>query len=62
VLSGTGRLTIRNAYIRGFHVKGGDGTYGGGGGLGAGGAIYADGSLGSGITELTIENCTFDGN
>ena len=58
----TGKLTIRNAYIKGFHVKGGDGTYGGGGGLGAGGAIYVDGSLGSGTTELILENCTFDGN
>jgi hypothetical protein len=59
VLSGTGKLTIRNAYIKGFEVKGGDGTSGGGGGLGAGGEIYLDGSMGSGITALTIENCTF---
>jgi uncharacterized repeat protein (TIGR01451 family) len=62
VVSGTGKLTIRNAYIKGFHVKGGDGASGGGGGLGAGGAIYVDGSMGGGITELTIENSTLDGN
>lgn len=63
VLSGTGKLTIRNAYIKGFHVKGGDGMSGGGGGLGAGGAIYLDGRLGgSAVTGLTIENCAFDGN
>ena len=29
-------LTIRNAHIKGFTVKGGDGGSGGGGGLGAG--------------------------
>ena len=60
--SGTGGLTIRNAYIKGFHVKGGDaafiyeGGYGGGGGLGGGGAIYVQSG------DLTIENSTFDGN
>jgi hypothetical protein len=55
-VSGTGSLTLRNLYIKGFHVKGGDGADGGGGGLGAGGAVYLqDGTL-------TIENCTFDGN
>ena len=55
--SGTGSLTLRNAYIKGFHVKGGNGgDGGGGGGLGAGGAIYVnDGGL-------TVENSTFDGN
>lgn len=54
--SGTGNLTLRNVYIKGFHVKGGDGgTMGGGGGLGAGGAIYV-------ATTLTVENSTFDSN
>ncbi len=58
VVPGTqGKLTIRNLYIKDFHVKGGDGGHwGGGGGLGAGGAIYvSDGSL-------TVENSTFVGN
>jgi hypothetical protein len=54
--SGTGDLTLRNVYIKNFHVKGGDGANGGGGGLGAGGAIYNEGSL------LTIENSTFESN
>jgi hypothetical protein len=54
--SGTGNLTLRNAYIKGFHAKGGDGKNGGGGGLGAGGAIYLQNST------LTVENSTFDGN
>src|SRR5207302_8667576 len=31
-VSGTGGLTLRNVYIKGFHVKGGDGGGGGGGG------------------------------
>jgi hypothetical protein len=31
---GTGSLTIRNAYIKGFATRGGDGRLGGGGGLG----------------------------
>ncbi len=55
--SGTGSLTLRNVYIKGFHVKGGNGgSGGGGGGLGAGGAIYVnDGAL-------TVEDSTFDGN
>lgn len=51
--SGTGNLTIRNAYIKGFHVKGGDG---GGGGLGAGGAIFVQNAT------LVIETSTFDSN
>jgi hypothetical protein len=56
IVSGTGNLTIRNAHIKGFNVKGGDGTDGGGGGMGAGGAIYVkDGAL-------IIENSTFEGN
>jgi hypothetical protein len=51
-----GNLTIRNAYIKGFTVKGGDGADGGGGGMGAGGAIY--------IKEagLVVDKCTFEGN
>ena len=53
--SGTGDLTLRNVYIKGFHVRGGDGATGGGGGLGAGGAIYNEGSL-------TVENSTFENN
>jgi hypothetical protein len=49
-------LTIRNAYIKGFTVKGGDGAEGGGGGLGAGGAIYVREAI------LTVDGCTFEGN
>jgi len=56
IVSGTGRLTIRNAHIEGFGVKGGDGATGGGGGLGAGGAIYVKGGT------LVVEACTFEGN
>jgi hypothetical protein len=53
---GTGELTLTNVYIKGFHVKGGDGGIGGGGGgLGAGGAIYNEGNL-------TVENCSFENN
>jgi hypothetical protein len=52
----TGNLTLRNVYIKGFHVKGGDGGWdGGGGGLGAGGAIWNEG-------HLTVENSTFENN
>jgi uncharacterized repeat protein (TIGR02543 family) len=54
--SGTGNVTIRNAYIKSFVAKGGDGANGGGGGLGAGGAIYVKDA------SLTIENSTFAGN
>jgi uncharacterized repeat protein (TIGR01451 family) len=54
--SGTGNLTLQDLHIKGFSVKGGNGTDGGGGGLGAGGAIY----LYNGV--LTIQNSTFDGN
>jgi hypothetical protein len=54
--SGTGNLTLRNVYIKGFHVQGGDGTEGGGGGMGAGGAIYLQ------YGTLTVESSTFDGN
>jgi hypothetical protein len=53
--STTGNLTLKNVYIKDFHIKGGDGANGGGGGLGAGGAIYNEGSL-------TIENSTFEHN
>src|SRR5438105_10326595 len=52
-VSGTGGLTLRNVYIKGFHVKGGDGGGGGGGGgMGAGGGIY--GKNGS----IIVENST----
>jgi hypothetical protein len=58
--SGTGDVVLRNVYIKGFHIKGGDGGMGGGvgggGGLGAGGAIYVQGS------HLTVENSTFENN
>jgi hypothetical protein len=54
--SGTGALTLRNVYVKGFHIKGGNGgNGGGGGGLGAGGAIYVSGSL-------TVENSIFEHN
>src|SRR5437667_28642 len=56
-VSGTGGLTLRNVYIKGFHVKGGDGGGGGGGGgMGAGGAIYVQNGT------LIVENSTFDSN
>ena len=55
--AGPGRLTLRNVYVRGFSIKGGDGGSAGGGGLGAGGAIFVDNG-----SWLTIENSTFDGN
>jgi hypothetical protein len=54
--TGTGDLTLTNAYVKGFHVKGGDGGDSGGGGLGAGGAIYVM------AARLTIENVTFENN
>ena len=56
-VSGTGNLTIRNTYIRGFVAKGGNGAGGGGGGMGAGGAIYVMENAG-----LTVEGSTFEGN
>src|SRR2546421_6746083 len=56
IVSGTGAVTIRNAYIKGFHVKGGDGGGSGGGGLGAGGAIFVQAGT------LVVETSTFDGN
>lgn len=51
-----GHLTIRNAHLNGFAVRGGHGLFGGGGGMGAGGAIYVQGGA------LLVENTTFDGN
>jgi hypothetical protein len=54
---GIGRLTLRDAYIKGFTAKGGDGKHGGGGGMGAGGAVY----VGPG-SSLTVERCTFQDN
>jgi hypothetical protein len=53
--SGTGDLTLKNVYIKNFHIKGGNGGDGGGGGLGAGGAIYNE-------ANLTVENSTFENN
>jgi hypothetical protein len=56
IVSGTGNLTIRNAHIKGFIVKGGNGAAGGGGGMGAGGAIYVkDGTI-------VIDSSTFESN
>lgn len=54
--SGGGDLTLKDVYVKGFLVHGGNGASGGGGGLGAGGAIFVD------HTGLTVENSTFDGN
>jgi CSLREA domain-containing protein len=51
--SGTGELTLKNAYVKNFQVKGGDGASGG---MGAGGAIYLNNG------ELTLVNSTFQGN
>lgn len=52
-----GHLTIRNAYIKGFTTKGGNGADGGGGGMGAGGAIYVmEGG------SLSVESSTFASN
>lgn len=52
----TGNLTIREAYVKGFEVQGGDGSSGGGGGMGAGGAVYVRGG------SLTVEQSTFESN
>ena len=54
--AGTGSLLIRNAHIKGFTAKGGDGRAGGGGGMGAGGAVYVKDA------RLSIENSTFERN
>jgi uncharacterized repeat protein (TIGR01451 family) len=51
-----GQLTLRNAHIKGFTAKGGNGGPGGGGGLGAGGAIYVA------YARLAVENSTFQEN
>ena len=51
-----GHLTIRNAHLKGFSYRAGNGVFGAGGGMGAGGAIYVQGG------SLTVENTTFDGN
>src|SRR3954468_4624973 len=56
VVSGTGQLTLNNAYVRNFQIRGGDGASGGGAGMGAGGAIYQNGG------GLTLVNSTFQGN
>ncbi|HVF46611.1 MAG TPA: CSLREA domain-containing protein, partial [Pyrinomonadaceae bacterium] len=54
--AGTGSLLIRNAHIKGFTAKGGDGGTGGGGGMGAGGAIYVRDA------SLSLDNCTLEDN
>ena len=71
-VASSGDLTLRNAYIRNFIAKGGDGgpglagvpfqdppDYGGGGGggMGAGGAVYVKGG-----GSLIVDSCTFEGN
>jgi hypothetical protein len=56
-VSSTGDLTLRNAYIKDFVARGGDGASGGGGGLGAGGAVYVKGG-----GSLTVDSCTFEHN
>jgi len=60
-VSGTGALRLEAVYIKGFKIKGGDGTCGGAGGLGAGGAIYV-GAFDSGVPSLDVEDSTFDSN
>ena len=55
--SGTGNLTLKNVYVKGFNIRGGNGGMGsGGGGLGAGGAIYVHEGA------LTVEDSTFENN
>jgi hypothetical protein len=54
--AGAGALDIRNANIKGFIAKGGNGSFGGGGGLGAGGAIFVNGGT------LIVESTAFEGN
>ena len=52
-----GRLTLQDAYVKGFIAHGGNGGLGnGGGGMGAGGAIYVMGGA------LTILDSTFQSN
>ena len=55
-IGSTGHLTLRNAYVRGFVARGGDGVEGGGGGLGAGGAIFVHAG------SLLVESSTFESN
>jgi hypothetical protein len=55
-VSGTGQLTLKNAYVIGFSQKGGDGGCFAGGGMGAGGAVYVKDAA------LIIENSTFEAN
>jgi List-Bact-rpt repeat protein len=56
-VASSAHLTLRNAVVKGFVAKGGDGGKGGGGGgLGAGGAIYVRAG------GLFVEGCTFEGN
>ncbi|HEU5181146.1 MAG TPA: choice-of-anchor Q domain-containing protein, partial [Candidatus Polarisedimenticolia bacterium] len=52
----TGHLTLRDATIKGFVARGGNGGPSGGGGLGAGGAIFVHAG------GVTVEACTFQGN
>jgi hypothetical protein len=56
VVSGTGSLTLQNAYVKGFAVHGGNAGPSAGGGLGAGGAIYVQAG------SLTVVNSTFEAN
>ena len=51
-----GHLTLRNATVKGFLARGGDGQSGGGGGMGAGGVAYVQ-TGGS----LIVESCNFSG-
>ncbi len=60
-VSGTGALRLEAVYIKGFKIKGGNGSCGGAGGLGAGGAIYV-GKVDSGVPTLDVEDSTFDSN
>lgn len=52
----TGKLSLREVWVTGFAIHGGNGADGGGGGMGAGGAIYVQGG------SLTIDSSTFSGN
>lgn len=51
-----GTLTLREVWVTGFEVQGGDGKTGGGGGMGAGGAVYVHGGT------LIVEKSTFQQN
>jgi hypothetical protein len=52
----TGFLDLRNACVKDFLARGGDGVHGGGGGMGAGGAIYVQGG------GLVVSASTFEAN